>query len=434
MEILEATYGNSSYLMNIADKLKNYRKDDIIFMSKDTELTDLFCIESQLEASKYIRVLWKTINNKQISLRERCDNIIDAVKFGKKRAVKIEMSNLYIHRRILHKFVITKILYGISREECIDVTNILKTHIDSSDYYIDIYNLNINKLVKDPYVNREKNLFIDFEETSVYENIIYEKKGKLRKDLVIGIDLNKYKLNLISHIVPKQSEIFTLNMIYLKNIYNVFNNHKILSIVSGDGLEKKEYLSNWINLDNYKCIQKQNDASVGEAVSIGDLIKSVKSNNKNEYTFYCHSKGITRNNGRDPTIAVWIELMHKYCLSNIDTMIYHDNYTGGAIRCYDRFPHANKSPDWHFSGTFFWFSHKLFDTIDIAAQLTNEYYIVEMLPGLICNINKSHCFYKDNVKPYYECFLTTNKNDISNNIELLESDLSKSIDKILDKY
>jgi hypothetical protein len=434
MEILEAKYGNSNYLINVIDKIEKYKNNDIIFIPKDIQINKLFCVDPNVGGSKYIKVMWKKTTIKQIVLRERCDTIIDEVKYGRKRAVKIEMNNLYSHRRILHKFTITKILYGISREESVDITSCLRSKIYSIDYYIDIYNLNINSLVADPYVNREKNLYIDFEETSVFENIIYEKCGKLRKDLVIGIDLNMYKLNLISHIVPKKSEIFTLNMEYLKNILSVFNNKKILSIVSGAGLEEKEYLSNWINLDNFTCIYKQNDPKLGEAVSIRDLINGVKSYDKNEYTFYCHSKGITRNNGKDPTIAVWIELMHKYCLSNIDTVIYHDSYTGGAIRCYDKFPNVIKSPEWHYSGTFFWFSHKIFDKIDILSKLTNEYYIVEMLPGLICNLNKSHCFYKDNVKPYYECFLKTNKYDIIKNMDLVESELSKSIEKILDRY
>jgi hypothetical protein len=434
MEILEATYGNSNYLINVIDKIQKFKHDDIIFMSKDIQINKLFGVQPNIGDSKYIRVVWKKTTNKQIVLRERCNTIIDAVKYGRKRSIRIELNNLYSHIRILHKFIITKILYGVSKEESIDITSVLKSKLDNIDYYIDIYNLDISNLVSDPYVYREKNLYIDFEETSVFENIIYEKCGKLRKDLVIGIDLNIYKLNLIAHIVPKKSEIFTLNMVYLKNIISLFNNQKILSIVSGEGLEDKEYLSNWINLDNFTCIYKQNEPKLGEAVSIGDLIKGVKSYNKNEYTFYCHSKGITRNNGKDPTVAVWIELMYKYCLSNIDTMIYHDSHMGGAIRCYDKFPNVIKSPEWHYSGTFFWFSHKIFDKTDVLSKLTNEYYIVEMLPGLICNINKSHCFYKDGVKPYYECFLNTNKYDIIKNMNLLESELSKSIEKILDKY
>lgn len=42
MEILEAKYGNSRYLLDVLEKLKNYRKDDIVFLSKELQINKIF--------------------------------------------------------------------------------------------------------------------------------------------------------------------------------------------------------------------------------------------------------------------------------------------------------------------------------------------------------------------------------------------------------
>jgi hypothetical protein len=433
MDILEAKYGNGNFI-NVKEIIEEYRQKNTIYIPKSTSLSKLFKYDPAIGKRKTLTVLWKLVKNNSIVLNEFCDKIVDKCQYGKKQSVKINIKDLYSYNRTVYKFKITNILYGLDTENCVNCTDILINKLESDKYFIDIDNLEINKLVKDPYVNKEKKLFIYYEETSVFETIIYERSNRLKKDLVIGIDLNEYKLNLIVHIVPKKCEIFSLNMDYLKTIIPSFNNKIVVSIVNGAELEKKDYVQNWIDLKNITVLEKENNIKLGEAVSIRDLLKNVKNNNKNEYTFYCHSKGITRGEGRDPTVAAWTELMYKYCISNIDTMIYQNSYTGGAIRSFDKFPNDTNAPLWHFSGTFFWFNHRLFDTVNIDEKITNDYYTVEMLPGKICDISNSLVFLKDNSKPFYECFLTENKDDIINNLELLETDLAKSVEKIISRY
>jgi hypothetical protein len=231
---------------------------------------------------------------------------------------------------------------------------------------------------------------------------------------------------MISHIVPIKCEAFGIYMSYLSTIQHTFNHKKILSIIQGVNIEDSKYLEHWIKLSDFYCIYKQNNIQLGEAVSIRDLIKLIKSNDKNEYTFYFHTKGVSKKNTNDPFIGVWTELMFKYCISNIDSMIYHDSYVGGAIRSFNQF-HDDKSIPYHFTGTFFWFSHNVFNRINVENQIKDNYYSVEMLSGKLCPLIKSQYFLKDHSMGMYRVSEPHYRDDIKTNIDLVEHNISKSI-------
>jgi hypothetical protein len=424
MEILEAIYNSLNYTKPIKELLENYKKNNIIYISKDSIIDNLIKPDNSLS---YITILWKMTQLHNTILLENCTKIVSNTKIGKKNGIDITLNNLYTHKRLSYNFDIKKIKYGINENEDIDVLDKLKDKIGSSEYYIDCHNLPINDLVGDPFPLLEKKVFIQYETTSIFETIVYIKNNKLRKDLVLGIDLNNYKLNMIAHIVPIKCEALKLNMYYLNKIKSIFNNKKILSIIEGPGLEKKEYLKNWINLSEFKCLYKQNNPNIGEAVSIRDLISLIKSSDANEYTFYFHSKGVSKKNLNDNCISVWTEILYKYCISNIDSMIYNDKYVGGAIRCFEGFGGVRNSPQYHFTGTFFWFSHKVFDLTNVQNHLSDNYFTVEMLTGKLCSLEKSQCFFKDNSGGMYRHNIKNYKNEIRNNIDILENELSRTI-------
>lgn len=430
MEILEANYGTD--IQNnicIKSSLESYTKNGIIYVPKNIPIKTITSYEP-VNKNSYIRVLWKKIHQNKVSLLESCEKIIDQSKFVSKKAIDIHMDNLYHYTRLFVHFSVKQILYGIDEERSIDVTESVKDEIESDDYYIDCNQLDIFDLVGDPFPGVEKKLFIDYQYITYFETIVYVGKSGLLKDLLIGIDLNDYRLNMIAHIVPKKCKALSVTMDYLCKFKEIFNHKKIISIAEGPGLESSSYLENWIKLSEFQCIKKVNSKTLGEAVSIRELIRLVKSKETDEYTFYFHSKGITKNNGNDPFIAVWTELMYKYCLSNIDSMIYHDTYVGGAIRSMDSFGRPG-SPPYHFTGTFFWFSHKLFNTTTVETKLEDNYYTVEMLSGRLCDIERSRCFYKDHSKPMYNYHMDHHKEGILDNIDLLESSLAKSIIHII---
>lgn len=423
MEIIEANY-HSIHIKSITSALiEGYKKNDMIYIPRGSNIEGLIKIPNNNNLS-FIKIIWKMTYNNSIVLEESCTKIVTNEKYIKKKGIQIDMIHLYHHKRIQHNVEFKKLLYGKSESESIDIMD-KKDKFGNQNYYIDCNNLAINDLVGDPYPNIQKKLFIEYETSSIFETVVYIKRNKLRKDLVIGIDLNNYKLNMISHIVPIKCQAFGINMSYLSMIQNTFNNKKILSIIEGVGIEDRKYLENWIKLSDFDCIYKKNNKDLGEAVSIRDLIKTIKSNDKNEYTFYFHSKGVSKKNTNDPFVGVWIELMFKYCISNIDSMIYNDRHVGGAIRSFNQF--HDKSVPYHFTGTFFWFSHKVFDTTKVEDQIKDNYYSVEMLSGKLCPLIKSQYFLKDHSMAMYRGSEPHHRDDIKNNMDLLEHNLSKSI-------
>jgi len=430
MEVLEATYcTDRKNNICIKSLLESEQKNGIIYVPKNIPIERIISYQP-VNKKGYIRVLWKKTNENKVSLLESCEKIVDQSKFVRKKPIDIHMENIYHYTRICMYFVINEIRYGIDENQSIDVTASVKDELGSDQYYIDCHKLDIFDIVGDPFPGVQKKLFINYQYTSFFETIVYLGTSGLRKDLLIGIDLNDYRLNMIAHIVPKKCKALSITMDYLCKFKEIFNHKKIISIVEGPGLESSMYLENWIQLSEFHCIKKVNSRTLGEAVSIRELIGLVKSKEIDEYTFYFHSKGITKNNGNDPFVAVWTELMYKYCLSNIDTMIYHDTYVGGAIRSMDSFGRPG-SPPYHFTGTFFWFSHKLFNTTIVETKLEDNYYTVEMLSGRLCEIDKSHCFYKDHSKPMYNYHIDEHKEGILDNIDLLESSLAKAIIHII---
>ena len=171
----------------------------------------------------------------------------------------------------------------------------------------------------------------------------------------------------------------------------------------------------------YLAGEKTNSPTLGESISFRDLMKQVESSNTNEYTFYCHTKGISKANDDNSSIAVWVELMYKYCLCNIDVMILSGKIFGGAIRSFNLFPKGN-SPPWHFTGTFYWFNHLLFRNPNIYSLMLDDYYATEMFPGYIVKVENSICFLKDKAEPFYECFLDKNLDCIVDNLDILEEE------------
>jgi len=423
MEIIEANYHSICTKTITSELINGYKKNDMIYIPKDSNLEKLITIPDNNNLS-FIKVIWKMTYNNSIVLQENDTKIVNNEKYIKKKGIQIDMTHLYHHKRLKHDVEFKKLLYGVSESESINIID-KKDKFGNDEYYIDCNNLAINDLVGDPYPYLQKKIFIEYETISIFETVVYIKKNKLRKDLVIGIDLNNYKLNIISHIVPIKCEALGINMSYLSMIQNTFNHKKILSIIEGLGIENRKYLENWIKLSDFDCIYKNNNKNLGEAVSIRDLIKLIKSNDKKEYTFYFHSKGVSKKNINDPFVGVWIELMFKYCISNIDSMIYNDKHVGGAIRSFN--PFHDKSVPYHFTGTFFWFSHKVFDTTKVEDQIKDNYYSVEMLSGKLCPLIKSQCFLKDHSHAFYRGTEPHHRADIKNNIDLLEHTISKSI-------
>lgn len=439
MNILYGILGNYINSIDIKNNLNDKKLENFLFIPKFIDIFNFLGLNKDIlnenSKPKYVKIIWKLNETKEQKyipyfvknqLNDDSTNSLAEIQLGKKKSIEINLDNLYYHKRLFYLFNIEN--SNLNVNECC-----------SYNYYIDILdseNFCLNHNLKE--------IFIKYTETSIFETIIYLENTYLKKDLVLGINLNDYKLNLISHIVPKKCSMFELQKLYLEKMFPIFNNKIIFSIIEDQDnelmLENLSFI-NWLKekkIDNIQLFFRKNNKNLGEAVSFLDLLQYIESNNINEYTFYCHTKGITRKNGEDIYISVWVELMYKYCLSNIDTLIYQKKMFGGSLKSYQKFPEVVLSPEWHYTGTFYWFHHVLFNESNICKKLKiiyekleNIYFISEMFPGLVCKSCNGIIFLQDDCCPMYECFFEQYKECITKNIKLLEYPLSKNIlDKI----
>ncbi len=101
-------------------------------------------------------------------------------------------------------------------------------------------------------------------------------------------------------------------------------------------------------------ITRPNDPFLREAACIGDLwSKALGKSRSNDYTFYCHAKGVARPAG---VVREWTEWLYE---TNLDywplvKFLFRTHHTVGAFKrvslCW---PGASTST-WHYSGSFYW--------------------------------------------------------------------------------
>ncbi len=427
MDIIEAicTDEKGGNILDITSKLKNGITNNILFISKNIKLDFIS------SSHRIIKIIWK-INNNKILYQENIINnrLKNEIALGTKVSSEIFLNNLYSYKRLVHYFSIDSILIS-NKKSSIDITKKIIDYSSSSKYYFYLSN-KLNILDFCDITSNNTNMNIIYNEYSIFETIFYIKNNYLKKDLVLGINYNDYKINLITHIVPRKCSMLNINLNYISNNIKLFNNHKIVSIASDENLESTDYLKKWFNLSDISILNKINNPKLGESISFKNLLELVQSENPKEFTFYCHSKGISQANDNNSCIAVWIELMYKYCLANLDIMILSGKPFGGAIRSFNLFP-KGISPAWHYTGTFYWFNHTIFKIPNLYNFVIDDYYNTEMFPGFLVKAENSIYFLKDKADPFYECFLDKNLQCILDNYELFESDLAKSIKNIINK-
>lgn len=111
---------------------------------------------------------------------------------------------------------------------------------------------------------------------------------------------------------------------------------------------------------------------------------------KDSITFYTHSKGSTYNtrNVNRWAACMYFFNLEKDNLRKIESGLSQDKIFAGIFRVDFPCPPWVHS-DWHFSGTFFWFSHKLFE-IDGWNSHYVDRFSTESYPGFKVDISKSY--------------------------------------------
>jgi len=253
--------------------------------------------------------------------------------------------------------------------------------------------------------------------------------GILSKDVILGLDYTSFRLHLICHLFPRDCPLFHLHLHFLGQLFSAIHGKIVLGIVRLH--EPRVYdLSDWITTQQrnhpqaeFHILRLENQPELGEMTTFPSMMELVRSRSPKEYTFYCHSKGIKKRN--DSFIALWCELMYKLSFASFDVMMFHekDADMGGILRSRWQLRKISRRVPWHYSGTFFWFHHRLFQRYR-AAMLEQDFYGVEFWPSTICSEERALCFRFDRSCGMYQENRHYHRTNIPSIFHLLRDPLS----------
>lgn len=153
------------------------------------------------------------------------------------------------------------------------------------------------------------------------------------------------------------------NIAQIKKHLHKFNGKKIININYENLCQAESFIKeNFI--EDYKISFSYTKNEQGEFSEvrpfIDKLIPSVYSLNENEYTFYAHTKGVTRFRSKDNFISLlWAYTMYDKNLNdfNFISKILEKYSCCGCLKLNKPYTCLSFVP-WHYSGAFFWFNNK----------------------------------------------------------------------------
>ena len=182
-----------------------------------------------------------------------------------------------------------------------------------------------------------------------------------------------------------------INLKCIDTYYRIFDGVRIIYVSTNEEIDDdlKIKISERIGSKVFKFVR--NDPNNRESEYFIDQLKALRSLMENgSMTFYHHSKGVTYNN---PNVDKWAASMYFFnlCgdnLKSIESELSGDKIFAGVFRVDHSCPPWVYS-DWHFSGTFFWFSSKLFEINDWD-KIEIERFSIESYPGNKVPIERSY--------------------------------------------
>lgn len=203
--------------------------------------------------------------------------------------------------------------------------------------------------------------------------------------------------NVISYLYlsnPKDlDQSLGMNLKFIKEYYHIFDGCRIIYVATDDSIDSEisdSLKSDIIHQIGYDVTFVKNHPSNRESEYFMDQLKELKSKmDPNSITFYHHSKGSTYAN---PNVDKWTSSMYYFNLceesiEQVEDQLSRDKVFAGIFRVDYPSPPWVNSP-WHFSGTFFWFSSKLFEIDGWDVHYVNRF-STESYPGDKVEIEKS---------------------------------------------
>jgi spore maturation protein CgeB len=212
--------------------------------------------------------------------------------------------------------------------------------------------------------------------------------------------------NLLYHIWPVRGSMWQWNLEQLKNRLDLFNGHRIVSIVEDVRSEPAESVQRLLEGHGCEFVIAGND-SRGEAINFPEMIKKAISPNPEEVTFYGHAKGVKYEPAIPEAVRRWAEVQYQVGLDDwlsVRGQLQQFAMTG-PFKMLGQFHAHRRLADWHYSGTYFWMRNA--HIFRRKYQEVPQFYGgVETWPGTMFRLEETGCLFMDNLRqlPYHKEF------------------------------
>ncbi|MBY6263643.1 hypothetical protein EI613_17230 [Azospirillum sp. 412522] len=207
------------------------------------------------------------------------------------------------------------------------------------------------------------------------------------------------KRNLIYHIWPVRDSLWRWNLEQLLHRIELFNGRRIVGIASDARADTPAEVQAMLEGHGCEFIVRPNRPT-GEVETFPIMLRSLRSEEPNEVTFYGHAKGVKYREAIPPQVRRWTEVLYRTTLDNwggVRTALDHHVMAGSFRRLGRIAPHRFLG-DWHYSGTFFWMRNAHVCDPRLL-NVANFYSGVEVWPGQHFPLEKAACLFLDRLVP-----------------------------------
>lgn len=214
------------------------------------------------------------------------------------------------------------------------------------------------------------------------------------------VDLSQSTRHLVMHVYPvKGNGVWQWNLDQVMKHADLFNGLRIVSIVTDykteSAAEVRQHLVGFAD----EVLEFPNQTQLGEVVSFAPMVQQLlKHDSPTDVTFYCHTKGVTRN--KAPAIRSWASAMYETCLHWPAVQpLLESHAMAGSFR---RYAHVGRDwGDWHYSGTFWWFRNADVFTRDWT-RIPQRRVGIEAWPSRMFRENEVGCIFLDRTGGLYD--------------------------------
>ncbi len=215
------------------------------------------------------------------------------------------------------------------------------------------------------------------------------------------------KHNLLYFCYPMRGQSLIDNINELTAHWNAFDGVKILFFaVDKNSMPQSSIISmlkyiGIFNDENLEFFFVPNDPKIRETAHFLRMLSEVKKRmDPDSITFFAHSKGINSIKKEPEALKMWMRNMWSVNTSNIPDIdkIFKKGYEFCGAFQYTH-PYGDIKVQWHYSGTYFWFSPAVFQKR--WNHIEQSRWGVESYPATISLLEKAFCINQNNPNDLY---------------------------------